>query len=230
MVKPILFNTEMVRSILDGRKTVTRRVVKCSHRDAAGFNIVKNGNGEIVGVMDYDDDEKSYDDYTIPPYLSGDILYVRETWNYGYFDSSDAELDNSLWFEPLPLDYKRNSYIGSVAGFVYRADFIRPEEYEYGTLDENNVPKPIPWRPSIYMPREAARIFLRVKDVRVEQLQEMRIDDVLREGAPIANGFEDFMRLWDATIKPVDRDRYGWAANPFCWVIEFERCEKPEEA
>lgn len=212
-VKPILFSAEMVRAILDGRKTVTRRLVRCSHRDAAGFNIVKNGNSEIVGVMDYDDDERSYEDYTIPPYRPGDILYVRETWR------KRAVADNS----------------GNI--YAYKADV---NEW-YAENDKSTR-----WRPSIHMPREAARIFLRVTGVRVQRLQEIDEDGAIAEGCSAGRfettggpwgvednpdewaAREDFSHVWDSTIKHADLDRYGWAANPWVWVIHFERCEKPE--
>ena len=88
------------------------------------------------------------------------------------------------------------------------------------------------------MPKEAARIWLRVTDVRVERLQEMTGQDVLKEGLnshvhPQASYFdgnqrEMFEKLWNSTIKKSDLDRYGWDASPYVWVIEFERCEKPE--
>ena len=80
------------------------------------------------------------------------------------------------------------------------------------------------------MPKEAARIWLKVTDVRVERLQDMTDDDAEAEGCfdytSTALGFPD---VWDSTIKKSDIDRYGWDANPWVWVIEFERCEKPEE-
>lgn len=90
------------------------------------------------------------------------------------------------------------------------------------------------------MPKEAARIWLKVKDVRVERLQEMGLDDFLAEGVDVPNeafndpknayGFAKFRYsgIWTSTIKMEDNDRYGWKANPWVWVIEFERCEKPE--
>lgn len=187
VVKPILFNTEMVRAILDGRKIVTRRVVKCTHRNAAGFNVVKNRDGAIIGILEYDDEERSFDNYTVPIYRPGDILYVRETWT--------RMMNGDYW---------------------YKAD----------GKDETDIGLKIKWRPSIHMPREAARIFLRVTNVRVEQLWDITEEDVRREGLENPG---DFIRSWDSTIKPADRDRYGWAANPWVFVIEFERCEKPEE-
>ncbi len=98
----------------------------------------------------------------------------------------------------------------------------------------------MPWRPSIHMPREAARIFLRVTDVRVERLQricergrrsahnEGFINDIsLAEGTG-KSATEHFSEFWDSTIKPKDRALYGWEANPWVWVIEFERISREE--
>ena len=91
--------------------------------------------------------------------------------------------------------------------------------------------------PSIHMPRAAARLFLRLTDVRVERLQNIDDDQAKEEGANFQVGIEEKMRrsaidrfaeIWDCTIKPKDRDLYGWAANPWVWVIEFERITKEE--
>lgn len=189
-MKPILFNAEMVRATLDNRKTVTRRVVKPQH----------------LRVLDspYHKEHPETPDKVLlerlcrPPYLLGDLLYVRETW-----------------CQP------------AAHTFWYKAD---------------STVQNIKWRPSIHMPREAARIFLRVTDVRVQRLQricergrrsahnEGFINDIrLAEGTG-KSATKHFSEFWDSTIKPKDRDLYGWAANPWVWVIEFERCEKPEDA
>ena len=127
--------------------------------------------------------------------------------------------------------------------FLYRADDPQPER--------------IVWNPSIHMPREAAREWIRVTDVRAEQLQSMTDSDCMREGvrewtkdgklskyypadaegdAP-ACGWKDcprtpkgaMQKVWDATIKKSDMDIYGWDANPWVWVYKFERCERPED-
>ena len=86
------------------------------------------------------------------------------------------------------------------------------------------------WAPSIHMPKEAARIWLKVTDVRVERLQDMTDDDAEAEGCfdytSTALGFPD---VWDSTIKKSDIDRYGWNANPYVFVIEFSKIDKPEE-
>lgn len=239
-IKPIRFNSHMVDAILDGRKTVTRRVVKPRYKeDEGGFQVNRNVKTGERWVEKSDWDEGSFDPprYVNPPYLPSDVLWVRETWNYGYFESSDRELDNSRWFEPLPINYDRNSYIGAQAGYVYRRDFSYEEECEYGTENEKGELVPMPWRPSIHMPREAARLWLRVTNIRVERLQA--IDEsgaeaeggqaIIWHGKPERTARENFELIWENTLKSTDCNRYGWEANPWVWVIEFERCEKPEQ-
>lgn len=89
------------------------------------------------------------------------------------------------------------------------------------------------------MPKEAARIWLRVTDARVERLQEMTQEDAEMEGATESvdsitkfrtSALLNFAKIWDSAIKKSDLDYYGWVANPWVWVFEFERCEKPKEA
>ena len=214
--KPILFNTRMVKAILDGRKTQTRRLCKGQPQDGIT-------SPEMIGYK--------------PSYRVGDILWVRETWNYGYFESSDRELDNSQWFEPLPLDYVGGGYLKALSHFVYRADFTEAEEFEYGMENERGERQHIAWRPSIHMPREAARLFLRVKNVRCELLQSITPEDVDAEGCKeyaysVSTGEllpskpTWFRIIWNETIKKADLPSYGWEANPWVWVITFERMEK----
>ncbi len=181
-VKPILFTTEMVRAILEGRKTVTRRVVK------------PQPPGGVDGLHQIDGRGRwrsSGDDvwFEIPaPCQPGDILWVRETW---------AE---------MPY------------GFVYRVDGEEPDGWD---CDDR-------WRPSIHMPREAARIFLRVTDVSVERLQTMSHEDAEQEGCWCAMPIDKFAKVWEGTIKPADQDTCGWDANPWVWVISFVRINKAE--
>ena len=99
------------------------------------------------------------------------------------------------------------------------------------------------WHPPRYMPKEAARIWIKVTDVRVERLQDITVDGCHREGINIETSavtdgetlnrnhdfsLEKFETLWDSTVKKSDLGSYGWDANPYVWVISFERCEKPE--
>lgn len=193
---PILFNTEMVRAILDGRKTCTRRVIKLPE-NMDGVPVGKNGDSSNpLGFM-YPGGIKR------PPYQPGDILYVRETW--------------------CALPVNEAGHMRGHSIYYYRADGdLRPEGWRGK------------WRPSIHMPKEAARIWLKVTDVRVERLQEITEEQAKLEGCNsgmltgpcTARG--QFENLWNSTIKKSDLDLYGWDANPRVWVIEFERCEKPE--
>ena len=112
--------------------------------------------------------------------------------------------------------------------------------YYYEDWQRNDIADITKWKPSIHMPKEAARIWLRVTDVRVERLQEITAESALTEGADKyihANGtlnedqtITSFIGIWNSTIKESDLDRYGWDANPYVWVISFERCAKPVES
>lgn len=202
-IKPILFNTEMVRAILDGRKSCTRRLVKFLPGENPQWTGYIKG-----GAMLYNGRNEPC--IRNAQYAPGDILYIRETW------------------KKAPNGY-----------------------YYYEDWQRNDIADVTKWKPSIHMPKEAARIWLKVTDVRVERLHEITEDGALREGAQgiicdhVAMGEHgctdcmntgwieppqvEFMQIWDSTIKKPDLDRYGWDANPWVWVIEFERCEKPEE-
>ena len=194
-VLPILFNTEMVRAILDGRKTVTRRLVK--HDVDAILNSPYHKEHPEV------EDKQIISKLCMSPYQPGDILYVRETWGEGYEEGT----------------------------YIYRAD---DKLAGLPTFKESSK---LIYHPSIHMPKEAARIWIKVTDVRVELLQEITSEQIGREGVEVEyphvlNGEEKryaFSTLWNSTVKKSDLDRYGWNANPWVWVIEFERCEKPEE-
>lgn len=224
-IKPILFNTEMVRAILAGRKTVTRRLPSKRIEDKW-----YEYDEYVSAVMPHDvpcvryNEKAFYEQY--PPYQIGDILYVRETW---------AKIPSA----------------SSNGGFAYKYKASKEGDYW-------NKVKGFTWHPSIHMPKEAARIWLKVTDVRVERLQDMTEDDVCYEGAEnliyscehidysvvppepcfntcnackdciIDHSYQELFgrQIWDSTIKKNDLDRYGWDANPWVWVIEFERIER----
>lgn len=215
MLKPILFNTDMVRAIMDGRKTTTRRVVKPIPPENARLELI----GDRRHAMDLSIEIPGPDDHRIytPPYLPDDILYVRETWTkdvHGkYYFRADFDSDYLDPCETLSGGYPESC------------------AYHPGCDGCERGPQRIRWHPSIHMPKEAARLFLRVTDVRVERLQEIMNDSpgpnnqVVREGCKYGC---DFIAIWESTVQKQDRAHYGWDANPYVWVIEFERCEKPE--
>lgn len=201
-MKQMLFNTDMVRGLLNGTKTVTRRVVKPHYRDGeTGFLVVTNAHtGQYVRIEIFDEWEDETR-WLNDPYRPGDILYVREAWQYGFGGT-----------------------------YLYKAS----AGHDLFMTADGELVSDIPWRPSIHMPREAARIFLRVTDVRVERLQDITNDDLVRDFGFCPDAIKAVGRdalagpVWDSTIKSADRALYGWEANPWVWVIEFERCEKPE--
>lgn len=199
---PILFNTEMVQALLAGRKTCTRRVIKLPD-NMTGRPVGKAGDSSNPLGFFYIGGIKR------PPYQPGDILYVRETWGKGYEEGT----------------------------YIYKADDKLADLPTF-----KNSTKLI-YHPSIHMPKYAARIWLKVTDVRVERLQEITEDGAKEEGANCKNGknvgleekmrrtaIERFAEIWNSTIKKSALDRYGWDANPFVWVIEFERCENWERS
>lgn len=229
-IKPILFNTEMVRAILDGRKTCTRRICKDANEYTVPDMEFYNADKRTYAVHNFADKEHMEQLSTAErtcPICPGDILYVRETvWQkIGYYLDIDGDTKPSWYNE-----------------FKYVASDEKPETgWNYSWAK----------RPSIHMPKEAARIWLKVTDVRVERLQDITEEQACMEGTdpwdevcyenngwhptfsdPDSGGdpnmVDGFHKLWNSTIKKSDLDRYGWDANPWVWVIEFERCEKPK--
>lgn len=197
-MKPILFNTKMTLATLENRKTQTRRLV--SPTPPADARLVMTPDKRNGWDESRELPGLGPDDRRVyyPRYYPGDILYVREAF-----------------MQKETVDHKPT--------YLYR---VNPafENVSFGS----------PWRPSIHMPKEAARIFLRVTDVRVERLQEITDKGARAEGCgdPYVIYYNgaltcEFAELWDSTIKPAKRELCGWAANPWVWVYEFERCEKP---
>ena len=154
----ILESPYMVRAIMDGRKTCTRRVVKTRRKDACGFYVTKRTDGSFTGIYEYDEDERMFENQLIPPYKPGDILYVRETW------------------------HRYTKRVGKGEGCHLE------EHYGYKASIANSEDVEEPWKPSIHMPKEAARIWLKVTDVRVERLQNITDDGAKAEGANWKNG------------------------------------------
>ena len=215
-IKPILMNTEMVRAILDGRKICTRRLVR----------FLPGENPQWTGYIR--DGLMLYNGRNEPcimkaPYQPGDLLYVRETWGISNMD-----------------DESKMAYI------VYRAseeqenegcrEVHLPDE-KFEKMYESMAESEPEWRPSIHMPKEAARIWLKVTGVRVERLHKITAEDIRNEGlssmavhaGDMEIALKEWETLWNSTIKKSDLDRYGWEANSWVWVIEFERCDKPQE-
>ena len=216
-VVPILFNTDMVQAILDGRKNVTRRVCKDGDEYTIPDMTFYDADKRTYAIHSFGDkehrDKLSIAERTCP-ICPGDTLYVRETWAFisciccnGNYNQDGGPFN---CYDYQAVEYDDGDSI-SDGCFLYRADCRKPER--------------ITWRPSIHMPKQAARIWLKVTDVRVERLQDISLEDCVREGIEASRTgiFARFSILWDSTIKKQFIAKYGWDANPWVWVIEFER-------
>lgn len=217
--RPILFSGEMVRAILEGRKTQTRRVVKFPKRaiEELGDEEItltrmqdgyKDGTRPVWGC----DDEPNWFSTSCPYGKPGDVLWVREACAH----------TNQLNIHPSDENY----------GVVYKADGEPWEDYEGWR-----------WRPSIHMPKAVCRLFLKIKSVRVERLQDITEADAVAEGVEkTLDGYKNycwrgsnaefmshtsaersFYSLWIKINGPESLN-----ANPWVWVVEFEKCDKPE--
>lgn len=198
-MKPILFNTEMVQAILEGRKTVTRRIIKGLPQDVKRIGwLTDSGNAKSYGTVAFDVNGNRK--YFKLPYLIGDILYVRETF------------------------------------VTHRNDVFYKADNEW--LKLKNLGISFKWKPSIHMPKEAARLFLRITDVRIERLQDITEEQAMQEGiekmsTPNISGvgetfIQGFGELWNSTIKKSELDKYGWHANPYVFVYRFNVISKAE--
>lgn len=207
--RPILFSGPMVRAILAGHKTQTRRAAKdVRHPDF--------GNLYTPGAFAREPQHAI--DRSCPYGQPGDRLYVRETWGVvSHALNSDGDMID--WTPDRPataiheMPFGKGYYSGHV---IYAAD--GPHEWA-GDDDGGGEPRSA-WKPSIHMPRTAGRILLEIVSVRVQRLQDISDEDALAEGVDRTNtsipGYakERFRGIWDST--------YGtWAANPHVWVIEF---------
>ena len=212
--RPIIFSGPMVRAILDGRKTQTRRVVM--PQPAERFSEPQVGPGWICTWWRVDDDLNDWHDVRLP-YQPGDRLYVRETWaTNSWYDETAPSAMNP---EDAPLFWRASD---------------RDKPY----------PSRGRWRPSIHMPRWASRIDLDVTAVRVERVQDATEGDCIAEGMEgvgcdhryaengactdcMNSGWIEppglhFMELWDSLNA---KRGYSWDSNCWVWVVEFSQAE-----
>jgi len=229
-MKPIIFSTEMVKAILAGRKSQTRRVVKPQY--------ATKSTGEKIPLDEFVKNESYEVLAQFAPYKAGDVLWVRETC--AYFEGAAG------------------------AGYIYRADDIHDPPIELCMPDR--------WTPSIHMPRRAARVFLKVINVRAERLQSITDSDAIAEGIRFADLGEiqptwkasldggktyypakpkrlqgyfigddpdpavlygspvhAFKNLWDSINAKRNNGEYAWKNNPYIWVYEFVRWTEEDQ-
>lgn len=225
MIKPILFNTKMVRAIQDDRKTATRRLIKPQpdatfpycHEEHTGWHwTTSDGDDDMMGWW------PSFEKGVKPPYQPGDILYVRETWGWNYcYDCGMA--DGGLDIVALNDGHIDNDPFRCDDETAERVFFEKEKEYGCYCYKASAEDDEIPdgdgrWHPSIHMPKKAARLFLRVTGVRVEKLQDITPADAVYEGA-----YEDCRECLDT---------YGSTGKQCCYRDEDEcsQCESVIES
>jgi hypothetical protein len=225
--QPIIFQGEMIRAILDGRKTMMRKPIKPQPEWISGawyWKSLKYDNGMGVHYFHTTGLNGIMDAWlrACPHGQPGDRLWVRETW---YCDHMHVQSGPYLkpddwqdgWFEEL-MYFKASDDAGH--GHCYSG--FAGETFQ------------CPWKPSIHMPRWASRITLEITDVKVERLQEIRINDVLSEGFPTtcemqfdaeyrAWTMDNFSRYWNSLYP--QKPEYQWKANPWVWVISFKKID-----
>jgi len=215
-VKPILFSGPMVRAIMAGAKTQTRRVIKL---DIARDNRFPIGKNVVMNIRD----PKAVD---YAPYQKGDVLWVRETWRPWHDVDAECGCVDYCTCSGIP----EHPVCFKAEGFI-----IEDEDREIHGLK---------WHPSIFMPKWACRIFLKVTTVRAEWLRDICMKDAYAEGVAhyvrtdefkglhinskpsgAHSAVQAFCALWDS----INAKRgYGWDESPWVWVYEFERTAKPE--
>lgn len=192
-MKPIIFSTAEVKKILNGNKVQFRKPVKHQPRQPIPLGFISDSTDiKRIGCYGWGVDELGgVLSIAKPPYRTGDILYVKESWRYGA-GRGTSTYEYKIYMTEKELEEER-------------------EEYELGILS---------WKSPVTMPREAARYFLKIKDVRVQKLQKITDSEVIAEGV---NKFIQFVSLWNKTY---GKQGYGWDKEPWVWVFEFERVEK----
>ena len=204
--RPILFSAPMVRAVLDGSKTQTRRIVK--PQPPRAMIAPRRAEFSVGGH-----------DYRCPYGQPGDRLWVRETWAL-LRGIGSAEAYRGI---PPVKPTAENPCAGLVPVPIYAADGERPDVMEphFETM------RPMRWKPSIHMPRWASRITLEVTGVRVERLQDISEEDANAEGVePRLVSHDADLKSYKLGFKDAWRDIYGlgsWNAHPWVWVVEFKR-------
>ena len=223
---PMIFNQQMVKALMDGRKTVTRRPLKNQPIKNGAFWDFKWG---AASSLDYLPIVAGHATANAAPFKVGDLIWVRETFCFGRLDEADAE---------HPAD--RTLFIDQGCGNEY---YIQKEWAVYKGVEELDEVK---WKPSIHMPRKASRLTLRVTDVRCEKLSETTNESATKEGIncyqfypddgfPLCNGYTHLIDDGQCVLHSSAKEAYkhlwnsiysNWDENLWVWVIEFEVIKK----
>ncbi len=224
--RPILFSAPMVRAILDGRKTVTRREIKPSMRGFdVSFELHQQEDGSWRPMHTFDescmDDQGAEHPIACPYGQPGDRLWVRESWwQAGDWQATYPEDDTGAWFGSRRVVYSSDGTPPNEPNTSYPSGL---RNGAYSAAAPNKI-----WRhrPSIHMPRWACRILLEITDVRVERLQDISREQCIAEGpqCPVA---DHLARAWHVQFRDLWQSTGGnWDANPWVWCVSFRRVEQ----
>lgn len=245
--RPIIFSGESVRAIQDGRKTMTRRVVKPRYRDdESGFNVCSCPATNEVWVEKADEEGGDFEEGTrfVPcPYGQvGDRLWVKEVWRdrfgtaYANYGTGNAYPIDDI----REVDYKSGGNGYFIGGCIFRDDELSAKWAEWSK-----------WKSPLFMPRWASRILLEITDIRVERVQDVSEEDAIAEGIEFDSGWEEecgegyttgegwmnyktqdfscesakesYHTIWDSLNA---KRGYPWESNPWVWVVSFKVVQK----
>jgi hypothetical protein len=214
--RPILFSGPMVRAILEGRKTQTRRVVKQGGRRDGVLGRRMHGDQKLWPYRLAEGRLAPSEEVPCPYGMPGDRLWVRETW---YCD--DFRVQAGPYLRPDDWGSETQERM-----MYFRASHEAPGGGTYTGFSGETMNNP--WRPAIHMPRWASRISLELTGVRVERLHDLTTGDANAEGFPYDGPQPEgarirwYRELWDSLNT---KRGFGWERNPWVWVIEFRRVE-----
>lgn len=245
--RPILFSAPMVRAILDGQKTQTRRLMNPQPKPVYGRKIVASSVFDVlVGNVTQENEDTLMgwespqiewsagmgESFSVGGCRHGDIgdrLWVKETWQLVRPTDWEGNYVESveLWDDKIPKEEPVSDAKRSKWRVWYGADLFGRDEDPTITRADRKDWMVQAWRPSIYMPRWASRILLEIVDVRVERLHAITEKDAAAEGVnpmvvlpgDVVSHVSGFAMLWDA----INHDRAPWDSNPWVWVISFKR-------
>ena len=238
--RPILMSGEMVRAILDGKKTQTRRVIKipCYYSawqidNAVPHNSINNDGYCYLKIL-HDEDSDNAGGRIHCPYRVGDRLWVKETFQTFRKDTAEEANNKFIAGQNLKsvndlIEWGHMPSGHGELGILYAADF---GSWAYNTDSDLK-----PWKPSIFMPRKYSRILLEITSIRVQRIQDISDEEAMAEGCPSSRALDTdgksflyhplkpigwFKELWD---KINAKRGHEWANNDPVWVIEFKKVE-----
>lgn len=249
-VKPILFSEPMVNAILNGQKSQTRRIITAQSPEQSALMInILSGARKKENMSELLDNA---------PYRKGDILWVRETWRIGSWNHEENQIAFDYKASPEIIktpwsDFEDSEKFNSLTERAMDeldkmgVEMVVDEENECFNYKWDAGKSPLKWKPSIHMPKEASRIFLKVTDVKIEELQEISTTDAIAEG--ITNhlsGYENYLWSGDPDFTDYEDITYrnpilsfkslwqlingtdSWELNPLVWAITFEKVVRPD--